>query len=68
MEAFIYGNYNLGQWQMETVRNKALVMAHYFHKNIRESYCNEHSMEKAKGKGNSGQSYESLMRSMHLRQ
>jgi hypothetical protein len=46
----------MSQWRSESLVNQARCIAHYLHKNMRESYIAEKSEEKAKASanGNSG--------------
>jgi len=66
LEAAFAAGYTLARWQEETVQNRAQVIAHHIHKNLRTNFINEQSMSKSDPKKGAGQSYDSLMRSMGL--
>lgn len=65
-EASMAANYTASEWAVETVHRKAQTVAHYIHKMMRENYAAEKAMANGDKKSNEGQSYESLMKAMHM--
>jgi hypothetical protein len=58
-------NYSLGQWEQESLVNKAKAMAHYLHMNMRSNYEMEQSRGKDSSKGH-GKGLDSLMMQMGI--
>lgn len=72
MEAMAASGYaGLSDWLQETPTNRAKVVAHHIHKNLRESYLaeagkNEGSKGGGRGTRDGGQSYKDLMGAMGI--
>lgn len=61
-EAAIAWGYTLSAWQQETSVNRAKCVAHYMHRNLRDSYMAEAGDKKPETKGG----YGSMLQSMGL--